>query len=149
MTAQTIAKRSVIGGVAFMVIHAVLAAVWRRVLLADTYETNGFFDFNEPSGPIVIGGLASYFLAGLFFSMLYGHFTAATGEKLSARIFAIFAMLFWVVGDFGYISRHDMDSPALFLGLEAAMVAAIFAGFAVVLPLVFGVRSPVTTVATT
>ena len=137
MTAQDVAKRSLLGGLAFMLIHAVVAAVWRRVILADTYESNGFFDFNEPSGFIVVGGLATYFLAGMFMSMLYGHFTAATRAPLSPRIIAVFAMLYWVVGDFGYVSRHDMDSPALFLGLEAVMVAAIFAGFAALIPRIF------------
>lgn len=121
-----------------MIIHALVAALWRRVAWADTYESNGFFDFNEPSALIVIGGLASYFLAGLFMSMLYGHFTAASKEPLSPRIFFVLAMLFWVVGDFGYISRHDMDNPGLFVGLEFVMVAAIFAAFAFALPRVFG-----------
>ena len=41
-----------------------------------------------------------------------------------------------------------MDSPGLFAGLEAVMVAAIFAGFAVALPRVFGVTSPNGAVAT-
>lgn len=137
MTAQTVAKKSVLAGFVFMIIHAVVAAVWRRVILADTYESNGFFDFNEPSALVVVGGLASYFLAGLFMSMLYGHFTAASETPLSPRIVVVLGMLFWVVGDFGYISRHDMESPALFLGLEFVMVIAIFAAFAVALPRIF------------
>lgn len=148
MTAQTVAKRSVLGGVSFMIIHAIVAAIWRRVILADTYEDNGFFDFNEPSALVVIGGLASYFLAGLFISMLYGHFTAASAERLSPRIVVVLGMLFWIVGDFGYISRHDMENPALFLGLEFVMVAAIFSAFAVALPRIFSAQRSSGVVAT-
>jgi hypothetical protein len=120
-----------------MIIHAIIAALWRRVILADTYESNEFFDFNEPSALIVIGGLASYFLAGLFMSMVYGHLAATTNGPVSARIVVVLGALFWIVGDFGYISRHDMDNPGLFLGLEAVLVIAIFAVFSQVLPRVF------------
>ena len=139
MTAQTVARKSLLGGVTFLIIHAVVAAVWRRIILADTYETNGFFDFDEPSALVVLGALAAYFLTGLFMSMLYGHFSATSSEPLSARVFAVLGMLYWVVGAFGFISRHEMDSPTLFLGLEAVMVAGIFTVFALVLPRVFGV----------
>ena len=139
MTAQTVARKSLFGGVAFLIIHAVVAAVWRRILLADTYDSNGFFDFDQPRARVVRGAVAAYFLTGLFMSMLYGHFSATSSEPPSARVFAVLAMLYWAVGAFGFISRHEMDSPALFLGLEAIMIAGIFAVFSLVLPRVFGV----------
>ena len=93
MTAQTVARKSLLGGVTFLIIHAVVAAVWRRIILADTYETNGFFDFDEPSALVVLGALAAYFLTGLFMSMLYGHFSATSSEPLSARVFAVLGIL--------------------------------------------------------
>ena len=42
MPKQDVAKGAALGALAFMIIHAVVAAVWRRVILSSTYEDNGF-----------------------------------------------------------------------------------------------------------
>ena len=137
MEAKDVARRSVAGAAIFMVAYAVVAALWRRVAWASTYEDNGFFDFNEPSALIVLGGLASYFFASLFMAMLYGHMFAAARTRPSPRIFFILGALFWIVSDFGYIGRHDMTQPGLFLALEAVLVAGAFLIWANVLPRLF------------
>lgn len=137
MDTRTVAKGSVLGAFAYMAIYAIVAGVWRRVILSDTYESNGFFDFNDPTAGIIVGGLASYLLTGLFLSMVYGHLRAVTGHPPSMRIFFVLGALFWVASDFGYISRHEMDKPALFLGLETVLVAVVFGIFSQVLPRIF------------
>ena len=49
MDTRTVAKGSVLGAFAYMAIYAIVAGVWRRAILSDTYESNGFFDFNDPT----------------------------------------------------------------------------------------------------
>ncbi|MEM7092581.1 MAG: hypothetical protein AAF567_06235 [Actinomycetota bacterium] len=138
MSPHYIARKAIGGAAAFMVIQAVLAAVWRRALWPDTYEGRGFYDFDEPTVALVLGGLASYFLTGLVVSMLYGHFTAATGGQIStARFLLITGVLYWVLHDFSYIGRQEMDGPALYLLLEGALALGIFGAFSVVLPRLF------------
>ncbi|MEM7337792.1 MAG: hypothetical protein AAF467_04030 [Actinomycetota bacterium] len=147
MTRRFVFTRALAAAAAFMVIQAVLAAIWRRALLPDVYEGRGFYDFTEPTLLLVLGGLASYFLTGLIVAMLYGHLKAvALGGFSTARFLFLMGALYWVLHDFSYIGRQEMDGPALYLLLEAVLAAAIFGLFSQVLPRLFS--QPPTTPAT-
>lgn len=137
MSKQEVFKGSVIAGLVFMVLMAAGLIVWRRMLWGDVYLEEGFFGFTEPSRFLLVVGLGTYFLVGALFAMLYGHIRAVAGQVSTLRIAAMFAMIYWVCANLGYIGRVPMENPGLFLVLEGVSDVVVFALFAPVLKAVF------------
>ena len=137
MSKQQVFRGALIAGIVFTLLMAVVLIVWRRMLWGDVYIEQGFFGFTEPSRFLLIAGLGTYFLTGTFFAMLYGHIRAVAGSVSTLRIAMMFAVIYWVSANLGYIGRVPLDNPGLFLLLEGVSDVIVFGAFALVLKVVF------------
>lgn len=137
MTKQQVFRGALISGAAFMVLMAITLILWRRVIWGDLYIEQEFFGFDAPSPVLLVLGLATYFLTGLFFAMLYGHLRAASPNVSTIRIAFMFGVIYWLSANLGYVGRVPLDSPGLFLLLEGISDAFVFGAFSLVLARVF------------
>lgn len=120
-----------------MVVHAVLALLWRRVLLGEVYGGTGFYDVTEPTPLIFIQGLSFYLLTGLLLTLLFAHILVAKGSASPVRFSIITGVLYWVVHDYSYIGRRDVVDAGLYLLLQAVLVALVFTAYGLLLGMLF------------
>lgn len=137
---SSIAKSAVLAGLGFMITQAILALVWRRLLLGDIYAGTNFYDVTEPTPGIFIQSLSFYFLTGLVLSLLFAHMVTSrgSGPMPSATRYALLTgIAYWLIHDYSYIGRHDVVGVGLYLALEAVLVVLIFAVYSQILKRVF------------
>jgi len=107
-----------LGTLAYAAVTFPLAYAWHLVVFADLYRELRFVTVAEPNVPL---GFFTIFFQGVLLALAYPRFCGAEGSPRCGLRFALGVGAFiWSAAAVAYVAKHDVGSPAMFLGMEGA-----------------------------